>query len=402
MSFHPPRLLPTYLPQGGIAMSATLVARLRRWFRNSGRENSFRRGVSLNLEALETRLVPSNAPVPPPASDVFLATVYQGELQRPIDAAGLAYWDAQLSQGVSRAQVAGAILNSEEFFRRIVSTDYNALLGRDADAGGLQLFVQALLNGATPQNVKATILASDEFFTRVGGNSATFVNAVYGEELGRPVDTAGLAYWTPLAFTVAGRTGIAQAVGASPEATHIVVATLYQDTLGRVPDASGLAFWSGQLQMGASTTAVLTNLLGSNEFFARVQSYIAPLNTSDPNVAAATFITEAQLFKSQPVVVPPAPPMMTPPSGDNSGYDVPPGDNTGGDVLGGNNSGSVIVIPDTSVPPPPVIDTTVPEMWTTDTTDYSSCCDCCCNTTDYSVDTGASSVDTSSDPGTGY
>src|SRR4029077_7619517 len=129
-----------------------------------------------------------------------------------------------------------------------------------------------------------------------------------------------------------GRTEIAHAVAASPEATQIVVSTLYQDTLGRAPDPSGLTYWAGQLQVGASTSTVLASLLGSDEFFRRMQSYVAPLNTSDPNVAAMTFITAAQLFKSQPVVVPPGPPVVMMPSGNaNSGYDVPAGDNSGGD-----------------------------------------------------------------------
>jgi hypothetical protein len=368
-------------------MSATLIARLRRWFNNSRRETGRRHGVSLNLEALETRLVPST--VPPPANDVFLATVYQGELQRPIDNAGLAFWGGQLSHNVGRGQVVGAILNSDELFRRVISTDFNALLGRDADPAGLQSFVLAMRNGATPQDVKASILASDEFFTRVGGSAFTFLNALYTEELGRAVDAGGLEFWAPLTISAAGRTGIAHAVESSSEATQIVVSTIYQDTLGRAPDAGGLAFWAGQLQQGTSTITVLSNLLGSDEFFSRLQSYIAPLNTSDPNVAAAEFITAAQLFKSQPVVVPPAPPVVTPPSGDNSGYDVPPPDNTPGDVLGGNNPGGMI--PDTSVPYTPVVDTTVPDTWwndpwNMDTTDYS--CDCCCDAADYWVDTG--------------
>jgi hypothetical protein len=375
-------------------MSGTLVARLRHWWNKPNQVNQRRRGVLLDLETLETRTVPSNLPAglaPPPDNQVFLATVYQGELRRPIDDAGLLFWENQLNQNLGRAQVVGAILNSNEYFSRLVSTDFSALLGRAPDAAGLAYWVSEMDQGATPQAVKANILGSDEFFARFGGESQSFLNALYAEELGRAVDSVGQQTWTPWTGDAGGRTLIAQAVEASPEATQLVVATIYQDTLGHIPDAAGSTYWASPLQQGQSQSTVLAGILGSDEFFGRLQTYTAQLDTADPNVAAAEFINAAQLFKSRPAVVPEAPP--TPaftPMGGNSGFDTPAGDNTGGDVLGGNNSIGTIVIPDTTVVNTSVPDNSVPIInnSTPDLADNCQPSDCGCLTLDTSAGTG--------------
>jgi hypothetical protein len=298
--------------------------------------------VSLSLETLERRALPSASPlstIPPPLNDTYLATVYQGELKRDLDASGLGYWGGQLAQGSSRRQVAQGILSSDEYFGDAIGSDYDTLLGRSPDPGGWQAFLQALRNGATPQDVEASVMGSDEFFARVGGDPVRFLNAVYGRVLNRSADEQGLASFGPLTGSVAGRTQIVQQIEASPEAAQLAVTTIYQDTLGRTPDAAGLAYWAGQLERGVSQTTVLAGVLGSDEFFARMQQYVSTLNTSDPNVAASRFITEAQLFQSQPRVVPAALVPLPSPSGDNGPVDQTPVDNGSGcDNTGSANS----------------------------------------------------------------
>lgn len=279
-------------------MTAPFFVRLRRWWHKANRSERPAREVFLNLETLEKRTVPSAN-----LNDTFLATVYQGELSRNIDPAGLTYWEGQLATN-SRTQVVQGILGSNEALTDQLGADYGSLLGRAPDAAGYGFYLSALQQGVTPQAVQASIMGSDEFFTRVGSTGDQFLNAVYGEVLGRGVDAAGAAYWTPLTNSVAGRTQIVSLIEASPEAAQRDVTTLYQDTLGRVPDAGGLAYWSAQLESGASQTNVLAGVLGSNEFYSRMQSYVAPLNTTDPNAAAAAFITAGHLFQSHLPVVP--------------------------------------------------------------------------------------------------
>jgi hypothetical protein len=319
-------------------MPAALNVRLHRWWNKDNHSPKAARAVPLGLEQLEDRALPSAA-----LNQTFLATLYQGELKRNIEPTALTFWNNQLSQTGSRAQVAGAILHSNEFFNREVATDFTSLLGRNADAGGLQTFVQDLQNGATPQQIQALIMGSDEFFARVGGDPASFVNAVYGEVLNRPVDATGVAAWAPLAVGAASRTAIVQAVEASPEAAQLMVATIYGDTLGRAPDAAGLSYWASQLEQGQSQTAVLAGVVGSDEFFSRMQAAVAQINTNDPNVAAAGFIAADHLFTSQPRVVPFVPPVAGQAQNNDNSPNAPTGagvDNS--DVLGagpGDNSG---------------------------------------------------------------
>ncbi len=258
--------------------------------------------------------------------------------------------------------------------------------------------MHALQNGATPQDVQASIVGSDEFFSRVGGDPTSFLNAVYGEVLNRPVDVQGLAFWGPMTGDAAGRTGAVRAIEASPEASELAVTAIYQDTLGRTPDAGGLSYWSGQLESGASQTTVLAGVLGSDEFFSRMQSYVSNYPTTDPNAAAAHFITDAHLFQSQPRVVPAAPvtnPVV--PSGDNSGFDTPSGDNSGLD-----NSGNPIVIDTSVIDTTGVIDTSVGAtsvVIDTSGSDTSVDSDCGCSGDPSVIDT--SSWD-GSDPTAGF
>jgi hypothetical protein len=332
--------------------------------------------VTLDLEPLENRALPSAMPVAPiqaPVDQTFLATLYQGELKRIIDPSGLASWGNLLSQTGDRTQVAQGILSSNEFLDREVAIDYNTLLGRAPDAGGLQNFVQALENGMTPQEVQAQIMGSDEFFARVGGtantlpndanstsglsmNAVNFLNAVYGAVLNRTVDAAGILGWSPLATDASGRTEIGRDIEASQEASQLMVATMYQDTLGRSPDANGLTYWSGQLEQGISQTTVVADLLGSAEYFEHVQAYAAQAGTTDPNAAASGFIAANHLFTSQPRVVPPYVPVVGPGGNVDTGPNAPTGnvgDNSGvgdGTNAAGNTSGTDTTgaTPDTS------------------------------------------------------
>jgi Domain of unknown function (DUF4214) len=397
-------------------MTATFVSRLRRWWTNVNKSTKPAREVHLTLETLEKRTVPSAAPglnLQPVPNDTFLATIYQGELGRPIDSAGLSYWDGQLNQRASRTAVVDGILSSNEYLNRVVTLDYISLLGRLPDAGGLAYWSAKLQQGDTPQDVKASIMGSDEFFSRVGGDANSYLNAVYNSSLGRPVDAAGVAYWGPQVNDVASRTQIALAIENSPEGSNLAVATIYQDTLGRTPDAGGLAYWSGQLQQNVSQTSVLTGVLGSDEFFSRMQSYVSQVNTNDPNVAAATFIAQAQLFKSRPYLVPAGMNgggMGT--TGDNS-PNPPTGDHitSDGDVLGQPNNR---VIDITGIGywqlyfnnvVPPAVDTSTTDTSVTDTsgTDTSGGTDCGCD--GFVIDTsGGDNSDNTSypvDPGTG-
>jgi hypothetical protein len=96
----------------------------------------------------------------------FLAALYKnGEaLGRYIDQGGLATWSAALTTGgLSRSQVAAAILNSLEYEQSLIGLDYQQYLGRGADPGSIG-FRNGLASGKLRnEDVIASLLDSTEF-----------------------------------------------------------------------------------------------------------------------------------------------------------------------------------------------------------------------------------------------
>jgi len=307
--------------------TARFTSRFRRLFRAVPT-----RKVEPRLETLEDRTTPSVA-----ANDLFVASLYQGLLGRPADPGGVAYWAGQLNAGASRTQVAQGIAGSQEALGRDVNLFYNVLLGRAADTGGLDYWMGRLDFGATLDQVKAGILGSNEFFTKAGGTPQGFLDSLYHDELGRPVDSVGLSYWEGQLNAGASRTDVADGVLASAEAAQVKTTNFYVDVFNRMPDPAGLNYWSAQLRAGVSETTVLAGMLGSTEYFARVQTAAAKTASTDPNSAAADLIASAGLYTGPlpnaeylahnlavlppvgvPVVKPPVPD-VTPPTGEVTG-----------------------------------------------------------------------------------
>jgi len=94
----------------------------------------------------------------------FINAVYQDLLGRPADSGGLVTWNAGLSNGMSRTQVAYDIDTSNESRTDTVQFFYQLLLNRPADPGGLSTWVGDLNSGATDEQVLAGIAGSQEFY----------------------------------------------------------------------------------------------------------------------------------------------------------------------------------------------------------------------------------------------
>jgi hypothetical protein len=96
----------------------------------------------------------------------FLAALYREVLHRDIDAFGAAAWGQALTRGMTRNEVALAIMQSFEAQNVTVRDWYRDYLGRDADEFGLQVFVGALQGGARSHHLVVEVLSSDEYFAR--------------------------------------------------------------------------------------------------------------------------------------------------------------------------------------------------------------------------------------------
>jgi len=99
----------------------------------------------------------------------FLQAVYRDVLGRAIDSGGAQDWGQNLANGLSRADVAAAILSSREAAADLVAALYQHYLNRPADPAGLNAFTTAL-QGRTPlEAVIGRLVGSDEFYQLANG-----------------------------------------------------------------------------------------------------------------------------------------------------------------------------------------------------------------------------------------
>ena len=103
----------------------------------------------------------------------FLGALYRDALARRIDAAAQSLYTQALAGGMTRADVALAVLTSVEARQDLVRGLYAELLHRPAGALELQGFVDALANGATDEDVSAALVGYDEYFTHVPASFAS-------------------------------------------------------------------------------------------------------------------------------------------------------------------------------------------------------------------------------------
>jgi hypothetical protein len=94
-----------------------------------------------------------------------------------------------------------------------------------------------------------------------------YVDAVYRDLLGRPVDGTGRTYWSSLLDNGMPPGAFTRQIAVAPEWLGHTVDVLYREVFGRSPDPSGLNYWIGVLARGNRVAAVASNLYGSDEWF---------------------------------------------------------------------------------------------------------------------------------------
>lgn len=202
------------------------------------------------------------------ANQSFVSNVYLDFLDRAVDPAGLAYFEGLLAAGLSRQQIVLQIEQTPEFARNEVEQLYERYLHREADSGSLSYYSNLLLGGATIERISADLAGSSEFFVSQGdGTNDGFLNAVYEDALGRPIDPAGLAWWTQVLAGGASRTQVAFQILSTQEYRHDVVEHAYLQLLFRQADPAGLQIWVGALNSGATDQMVYAGIASSDEYF---------------------------------------------------------------------------------------------------------------------------------------
>ncbi|MEX0711346.1 MAG: DUF4214 domain-containing protein [Pirellulales bacterium] len=171
----------------------------------------------------------------------FVGGLYRDVLGRSFSMVDATFWTNQLGAGnLNRQQIASLFLNSAERRAQLINGYYQEFLGRSADAGAMNFWQNVLAAGGRAENVLAGILSSPEFFITRGGDSDTFIRALYGELLQRSVSPSQqeLDFWiSQLAMSNRGeiqaRADVVLSFAASDEYRSLLVNDWFQLYLGR-------------------------------------------------------------------------------------------------------------------------------------------------------------------------
>jgi hypothetical protein len=201
----------------------------------------------------------------------FVAQAYVDLPGRTADPVGLNGFSSLLDQGLAtRQQVALAIESSPEYRTREIERLYQTVLRRDVDPLGLQTGLQFLSTG-TAEQLQARLLGSQEYYLRFGGGTDLgFMSALYQDALGRAIDPLGARDIPLLLAHGFSRASVAIIVLGSPESDAREVQASYQEFLHRAADPMSLDVFSQALQAGLPNELLISVLVGSDEYFARV------------------------------------------------------------------------------------------------------------------------------------
>jgi glucose/arabinose dehydrogenase len=212
---------------------------------------------------------------------VFVRQQYLDFLDREPDSGGHSAWVNALNNGMPRASMIEAIMDSGEFRLKgkFIAQAYLGVLARDADHGGFRAWLGALLGGMSREQIVQSFLNSGEFQANFGSNltNEQFVERMYNNILLRASDPGGLSFWVgQLNSGQMTRAQVALSLLDSTEFQNLTagqnrvnVSLLYFDMLRRGPDSGGFSAWLGALNSGAPLTSVIDAFLNSPEYQAR-------------------------------------------------------------------------------------------------------------------------------------
>lgn len=216
--------------------------------------------------------------------EAFLVRLYRGVLGRDGEADGLAHHNRNLRTGLERIDVVREFLDSAEFAPVAATTGdglfvqrlYERLLGREGEGSGVANWVDRIDEGLSRAEVVMAFLESPEsqaFHAQgtdlvwVYHQPALTIRSLYEATLGRAPDAGGLLYWRGEVDRGASTLDVARRMTDAPEFrarhegqdTAALVESIYVDSLGRASDAEGRAHWIGEIDAGRIDYASLVH-----------------------------------------------------------------------------------------------------------------------------------------------
>ncbi len=205
------------------------------------------------------------------ANDAYVVAAYQLFVQREPTIEERVLWIRNLDGGTDRSALTKQLAASDEWAGVMIDELYRTVLGRPSDVAGRSYWLDRMERGLRFESVAAHFYGAPEYFTGAGGTTESFVDALYGDILGRPSDDAGRQFWVQrIEAGTHSRGAVAGGFYASIESRRDRVAGLYQQVLGRGPDQAGLDYWSNRL-LSVDDVQLAASLAASLEFYARSQ-----------------------------------------------------------------------------------------------------------------------------------
>lgn len=197
----------------------------------------------------------------------FVHAAYRDLLGRLGDGAGIDRLVARLDGGADRSSVAAELSGTSEYRRHLVDDLYLAYLGRPA-AENERIFFDVVIRDGRRLDVDSFILGSDEYREKAGGTDEGFVDAVFGDVLGRPPSADERAAFLDHLRRGGTRNQLARLLLSGSEGRSVQVKRLFLTYLRRSAKPDEITFWRDRLQSGIREETVINSLLGSTEYLA--------------------------------------------------------------------------------------------------------------------------------------
>ena len=245
--------------------------------------------------------------VGPDTNEAFIQRLYVGLLGRSYDAGGMEFWDLQMAQGGSAAEIAEGFLTSAEYEGRpqpademaFITSLYQGFLGRAPDPGGMtywtsapvQAMGQAWIVSAFDQTAESKTVnafATSMVFARSAAGTA--LHDIYESTLNREVELSGLFFWEGLGATDS-MSQIANLIAVQPETIgdhggetdSQFVIDLYTRGTGLAPASGQLDTTLTSLESGMSRGDLMLQIATSPA----AEAFLTSDNFGQPPVLAA-------------------------------------------------------------------------------------------------------------------
>lgn len=200
----------------------------------------------------------------------YIQQVYHDLLRRDVDPEALGYWTRYLTSGGSRFGFGFTVANSVEYRVVYIRDLFQKYIGRQPDSVVVGGYLQLLALGGNFDHIQARILGASEYSQRKGGGSNLgYLQAIYADVLGRPVNEFDKAFFRPLFAANLTRQQIALTLLQTREADQLRVTELFRGLLRREPDIGGVSSFTDALQRGARDEQVVASIVASDEYFNR-------------------------------------------------------------------------------------------------------------------------------------